>query len=451
LKFCCLLLQLGYHAGSMRNEPMHPPLTIPFAQQPLDWTYKGLPQALLGKSPREIAAEGLSLLDSGALFPLATLREDILRANSKWMMRFLALHGAALAPHGKTTMSPELMQMQLRDGAWALTAATAHHVRAYRHWGVRRIFMANQLIGDGEIQWIAAELARDPAFDFYCLVDSVESLQHLADRLAIAPPGRPVQVLVEVGTAGGRTGVRSLEQGLHVAVAAGRCPQVALCGVETFEGLFQADDPSEQRAREMLEMTTELARRCDREGYFKTDTVLLSGGGSGLFDLAAQLLAARDFSRATRIVIRSGCYLVHDDGMYRMLFERLQRRTNVAHEIEGGLEPALQVWARVQSKPEPGRMICALGKRDVGSDAGLPTLVAWIPRGSRSARPIETPCRVTGLNDQHAYIEGDAGPFKVGDLVAFGVSHPCTTFDKWRALLTVDEQLRITGLVRTFF
>lgn len=436
-----------------RNEPMpvQSSLIDPFAQQPLDWSYKGLPQALLGKSSREIAAQKLRLFDAGALFPVATLREDIMRANSQWMMQFLARHGAELAPHGKTTMSPELMQMQLRDGAWALTAATAHHVRAYRHWGARRIFMANQLIGDGEIQWIAAELARDPTFEFYCLVDSVECLEHLADRLGGAPLGRPINALVEVGTAGGRTGVRSVEEGLRVAAAAARCARVTLCGVETFEGLFQADSASERRAEEMLQMTAELARRCDREHYFKSDTVLLSGGGSGLFDLAAELLTAPDFSRATKVVIRSGCYLVHDDGMYRTLFERLCRRADVALDLEGGLEPALQVWARVQSKPEPGRMICALGKRDVGSDAGLPTLTAWVPHGSSSVMPIGTQCVVTGLNDQHAYIEGDVAPFKIADLVAFGVSHPCTTLDKWRALLTVDERFQITGLIRTFF
>lgn len=423
----------------------------PNDQAPLDWTYKGLPEHLLGKSQREIGALQLPLFDAGVLFPMAVLREDILQANSRWMMQFLGTFSARLAPHGKTTMSPDLMALQLRDGAWGLTAATVHHVRAYRRWGAPRILMANQLVGDSEIAWIAAELKRDPCFEFYCLVDSIASVEHLAEHLARHAPGRPLNVLLEMGINGGRTGVRTVEQGVQVAAAAAAKAQLALCGVETFEGLFLTEPDAEQRAEQMLLATLDLTARCGRLGLFNTPTVLLSGGGSSMFDLAARVLSHHDLSRPAEVIIRSGCYIAHDDGMYRGLFEKFRQRRPIPIELASGLQPALQVWARVQSKPEPGLMICGLGKRDVGCDIAAPTLLGWLPRGSTSMRAIETPCTVRGLNDQHAHVVGDCEPFAVGDLVAFGVSHPCTTFDKWRALLTIDERLQITGLVRTYF
>lgn len=423
----------------------------PCDHAPLDWTYKGIPERLLGKTRGEIAALNLPLFDAGVLFPMAVLREDILEANSRWMMKFLGTFNAQLAPHGKTTMSPDLMGRQLRDGAWGLTAATVHHVRAYRRWGAQRILMANQLVGDGEIEWIAGELARDPSFEFFCLVDSVALVEHLAERLAHHAPGRPVNVLLEMGVNGGRAGVRSIEQGVQVALAAASKPQLALCGVETFEGLFLTEPDAERRAERMLLATLDLTRRCDQRKLFDTPTILLSGGGSSMFDLAAGVLSRHELSKPTQVIIRSGCYIAHDDGIYRSLFERFRQRMPMPDELAGGLRPALQVWARVQSKPEPGLMICGLGKRDVGTDIAPPTLLGWLPRGATRMRAVETSCRVQGLNDQHAYVAGDCEQFAVGDLVTFGISHPCTTFDKWRALLTIDERLRITGLVRTYF
>ena len=72
---------------------------------------------------------------------------------------------------------------------------------------------------------------------------------------------------------------------------------------------------------------------------------------------------------------------------------------------------------------------------------------------ARAGRGLFEPgARVTGLNDQHAYLElPAASPLKVGDLVGFGISHPCTTFDKWQLIYVVDDDYRIVDAIRTFF
>ena len=423
----------------------------PFAQTPLDWTYKGLPEAALGLTQDQFAALRLPLFGGDVLFPVAILHDRILQSNSDWMMRFLASVGAELAPHGKTTMSPDLMQMQLESGAWGLSAATVHHVRAYRKWGAQRIILANQLVGTAEIRWIADEMMRDPDFDFYCLIDSAETAGRLADSFATYAPGRTLKLLVEVGILGGRTGVRSLDEGIAVAEAVAASAALSLCGVETFEGLFQAESDGLPRARQMLETVVALGEECDSRGLFAPGPILLSGGGSGLFDVAAKILSNGAFSKSIKVVVRSGCYIVHDDDMYRRLFDNVRQRTGQNSGLEGGLQSALQVWGQVLSKPEPGRMICGLGKRDIGADCGLPILTGWVPHGASRPQPFPADCQVIALNDQHAYVDGPSLPFGVGDLVGFGVSHPCTTFDKWRALFRVDDEFAITGLVRTYF
>ena len=67
-------------------------------------------------------------------------------------------------------------------------------------------------------------------------------------------------------------------------------------------------------------------------------------------------------------------------------------------------------------------------------------------------QPAPASWKITGMNDQHAYLAFAAGDApQVGDLIGCGISHPCTTFDKWRVLFTVDDDYRVTGAIRTFF
>jgi D-serine dehydratase len=201
----------------------------------------------------------------------------------------------------------------------------------------------------------------------------------------------------------------------------------------------------------MLDLVVELAATGAAREVFD-GRVLLSAGGSGFFDLVAQKFAAARSKLALEGVIRSGCYLTHDDGFYGRLFNAAKLRTGPLNEIGYDLKPALQVWGHVLSLPEPGRLICGVGKRDVGNDIDMPKLIGWARSGDEAPRPIADGFVVKALNDQHAYIDGpvDHG-FQVGDLLGFGVSHPCTTFDKWRALLLVNERYEVTGLIRTYF
>jgi D-serine dehydratase len=32
-----------------------------------------------------------------------------------------------------------------------------------------------------------------------------------------------------------------------------------------------------------------------------------------------------------------------------------------------------------------------------------------------------------------------------------GISHPCTTFDKWKYLFTISDDYTVTGAIKTFF
>jgi len=408
----------------------------------LDWRFKGLPTRAEGLTGQELGRLGLQIGDMG--MPVALLRDTALRHNIATMQAFADRIGARLAPHGKTSMSPELFAMQLEAGAWAITAATAHHVRVYRRLGIRRVFLANQLVHPVDLDWIAAELAGDPDFDFYCLADSAAGIERLSAAARRAALGRPIKLLVETGTTSGRTGVRGVEDAVAVArLVAEAVPRLELAGVETFEGVRPTVDDARAEAAEMIALAVAAAESIAREGLFPERQLLLSAGGSAFLELCAAGLPDEIAGHRALKVIRPGCYVTHDHGVYREMV-----RPGGKHGLPE-LMPALEIWGAVQSLPEPGLAIVGVGKRDVSSDSGLPCpiRVQRLPAAELSAEGLAT----LRLWDQHAALSCPPGRLRVGDLIGFGISHPCATFDRWRALYTADDSGRITGAATTVF
>lgn len=419
----------------------------PHREDPLDWRLKGLPDAIV--SHEALKRAHIQLFDDQLMLPCAILQERALRHNLAWMQAFADHADLLLAPHGKTTMAPELLRSQLQQGAWAITAATAHHVRAYRRFGAKRILLANQLVGKGNIEWVVRELANDPEFEFYALVDSIAGATQLADAVAAIRPSRPLKLLIEVGRIHARAGTRSLAEGIALVEAVkAHAPHLSLAGVETFEGVVAGPNAAED-ATGMLELMVETARAVD-EAADPAIQLLISAGGSAYFDLVAPALTSLPKPR-WRGVLRSGCYVSLDHGLYHRAMSAIRARSPTIESLGAPPQPALQVWGHIQSVPEPGRVICTIGRRDVGEDADLPTPILSARPGAALPRPLDGFATLK-LFDQHAVV---AAPqfhdLAVGDLIGFGVSHPCTTFDKWKALFVVDDDWRVTDIVRTYF
>ncbi|MEO3427431.1 amino acid deaminase [Pelagibius sp. CAU 1746] len=422
----------------------------------LDDTLKGVPG---GQPPFRIAdAGGLgwNLLAEDLPLPVAVLKESAIEHNSAWMKAFLAASGVLLAPHGKTTMSPQLFHRQLRDGAWGITLATIQQVQAARRFGIGRILLANQLVGKQAIRYVLDELEKDPDFDFYCLVDSVEGVESLARAARERGLSRPLQVLIEGGLQGARTGCRDLDEALAVSRAVGaHAPLLALRGVEGFEGIIADPDPvaAAKRVAAFLRFLGDIAKRCEAEGLLAPGPVILTAGGSAFYDIVAEIFNELEFDREKYVVIRSGCYLTHDSIMYDNFARQMHERSQVVRDIGSPLRPALEVWAYVQSRPETNRVFLILGKRDCSYDAGLPRPAAWFRPGShRSPQELSQGHECVEINDQHLFMDvPDDSPLSVGDMVSFGISHPCLTFDKWQAVAIVDDDYNVVSMIRTFF
>jgi D-serine dehydratase len=422
----------------------------------LDDRVKGLPPGVTPFPLGAIGEHGWRVLDGDLPLPLALLKDRTLAHNGDWMRRFLAAGGAKLAPHGKTTMSPQLFHRQLADGAWAITLATAQQVAVAHRYGVRRVVLANQLVGPAATAGIVDLLRRDPGFDFYCVADSVANVAALAEASRAAGLERPIKLLLEGGYRGGRTGVRSLADGLAVARAiAAAAPRLDLVGVEGFEGIIAGGDDAdtERKIADFLDFLVELAGAALAEKLFAAGPLLLTAGGSAFYDMVVERFAAARLGRPVEIVIRSGCYLTHDSVLYQAAFRRLLDRSATARRLGDGLQPALELWAHVQSRPEPTRAIVGFGKRDCSYDAGLPVPLCWHrPGAATPPQPLGADHRIVAVNDQHGYLDlPAAAPLAVGDMMGFGIAHPCLTFDKWQLLPIVDDEYRVIDAIRTFF
>lgn len=387
-----------------------------------------------------------NLLREDLSLPSAVLYQEKLLHNLDWMQQFIAAYGVKLAPHGKTTMAPRLFEMQLQAGAWGITLATAHQTQVAFAHGVRRVLMANQLVGKQNMAGISQLLA-DPEFEFYCLVDSAALVEQLGSFFASS--GQRLNVLLELGVQGGRTGIRNDEQLEEALAALARWKHsIALCGVEIYEGVLH----DEGSIRSFLRRAVEVAKKLTMERRFQQAPALLSGAGSAWYDVVAEEFSAAGFGDSVEIILRPGCYLTHDVGAYREAQARILKNNPIAHKMSSGLVPALHVWAYVQSIPEAEKAIIGMGKRDAAFDSGFPVPALHYRPGNSAPQTTLEHWEVTKMMDQHAFLRIHAGEdLRVGDMLGFDICHPCLTFDKWRALPVLNAGYQVVDIIQTFF
>ena len=366
--------------------------------------------------------------------PLLTIDETALSHNVIAMASWASDRNMLLAPHGKTTMAPQLWRRQLDAGAWGITLATPWQAQIARDFGVRRIMLANALVDAVSSVWLRDEVSNDPDFEFYCWADSVATVELMAHHLA--KTARPVAVLVELGFPGGRCGARTVDEAVAVAEAISATPHLALAGVAGYEGAL-GHDRSPDALNRIAAYLDDLAALHNRLQDLLPPGSLVTAGGSAYPDLVAERLAAVAAGEA-RVVLRSGAYITHDDGFYAHIspFADAVEPHNPVH-----LHPAIHGWARIISVPEPGLALLDAGKRDLPYDEGLP-VVGHEP--------------VAAMNDQHTFVRGEqTESMRIGEIMRLGLSHPCTAFDKWRLIPVVanhgEADPQVLDLIHTFF
>ncbi|MGY3203750.1 amino acid deaminase [Streptomyces sp. TE5632] len=411
-------------------------------EERVDHRFKGLPPDAAGLTVGELAAQRRNLFTGGFTTPVLALSAERLEHNLKLMETYAARHGLAFAPHGKTSMAPQLFRRQIEHGAWGITLAVPHQVRVARSFGVRRIFLANEVVDAAALHWVSGELDADPDFRFVCYVDSVRGVE-LMDA-ALAGSARPVDVVIELAAGeGARTGVRTEAECAAVADAVAGARGLRLVGVAGYEAEVPDADP--ERVRAWLRRLVALAVDFDKAGRFAgLDEIVVSAGGSAWFDTVADVFAEiPELPSPVLKLLRSGAYVSHDDGHYSAVtpFNRVPE--------EGALEPAFRLWTQIVSRPSADQAFANAGKRDAAYDLDLP--FAQVIRRDGAERPA-TGVSVVSLSDQHAWLRTTPETdLEVGDWLGLGLSHPCTSFDKWVLIPVTEADGTVVDYIRTFF
>ncbi|MBU0914312.1 MAG: amino acid deaminase [Gammaproteobacteria bacterium] len=393
-----------------------------------------------------LQSSGFNLLSQDICLPAAVLKQQAIKHNLNWMQSFANHSKVLLAPHGKTSMTPWLFQQQLAAGAWGLTVATAYQAQIAANAGARRIILANQLIGKANMALIA-KLLEDGIEVFVC-VDHPAQVQALSDFFQ--PLQQNIAVLIELGVTGGRCGCRTDDDLMALAYQLNTLPAVQLAGIEFYEGVVKGAEP-EQGVRQLVRQATSLMQSLLKQQLLQYPTALVSGAGSVWYDVVAEELTAAHLPEQVKLVLRPGCYISHDQGIYQQAQLQVLARSSLACSLGDDLQNALELAVYVQSLPEAGLAVLGFGKRDAAFDAGLPQATALYRHGVLLTDQLQG-CETIKVMDQHAFwrYDGAVQP-QIGDMLLLSTSHPCLTFDKWRTLWVVDEHYNLLEEVDTFF
>ncbi|AMM25420.1 alanine racemase [Variovorax sp. PAMC 28711] len=410
---------------------------------------KGYPHTAAPLRLEDVRAAGWNVLAGDLPLPIALLKREALEHNLRWMQARVDQWGIGFAPHGKTTMSPQLFKRQIDAGAWGITFANVTQLAIGVAAGVSRALIANQVMSVADLRGLAALFKAHADLRALFLVDSIAQLE-LIEAWAKANARAPAfEVLMEIGYAGGRTGCRTHDEAVALAERLRASRAVRLVGLESYEGTTQIDADS---VSALMDRVDAVARACVERGCFEADEVIVSSGGSAVFDLVAGRLKPM-LGKPVRGLLRSGCYITHDHGFYEGTVAGVEQR--IGCPAGESLRAALEVWALVQSRPEPGLAILGVGKRDISFDLAMPVPIARAAHGSLAPSGVPAGWKLTALNDQHAYLRWDVADEAhapvVGDRIGLGVSHPCTTFDKWHWMPIVESDYRISDAVTLQF
>ena len=394
--------------------------------------YKSFPIESYGSSINDFISKKPNIFKSGFQFPLMVLKKDALMNNINLMAKYCASVGAELAPHVKTTMSPQIAKLQVDAGAYALTIANLWQAEVFRKFGFNKLIIANEVLDQNSINRIS-DLNKSGQAEIIFYVDSLNGLDVIKK---FTPKDGLQNLFIEIGTDNGRGGVRDLYLVKQIAEAINQDSRLQLRGVTGFEGAVPNANRTNKGEEDVRNFCRKIVSAAEVSYKFRSQhKFIISAGGSAYFEIVSEEL--NKFNKEKIFLLRSGGYVTHDSKYYEEIYPF---RSSVDK-----FQPAIEVWAQVVSNPEPGFGVLNLGKRDVGCDLHNP-----IPTQKYSKSIEGFSGVIEKLNDQHAFMKS-LESFENADLIGLGVSHPCTTFDKWRLIPLVNDNYDVVDCIHTFF
>jgi len=403
-----------------------------FSSKVIESTFKGFPIDSYGKTLEQFLATKPNLFTSNFQFPIMVIKEKSLKNNIDRMATFCKSVGAELAPHVKTTMSPQIAQMQTDAGAFSLTIANFWQASIFLNFGFKKLIIANEVLDPAAIVAIS-NINKGKLAEIIFYVDSLAGLEIVKKH---TPDQGEQNLFIEIGTDDGRGGVRDLDDVTLIASGIAADSRLKLRGVTGFEGAVPQAARNRKGEKRISKFCQKIVAAADRAYPYKSDDqFIITAGGSAYFEIVADEL--NKFAKPKILLLRSGGYVTHDSKYYEEIYP--------FRGSEQTFKAAIEVWAQIISSPEPNFGVLNLGKRDIGNDLHNP-----IPFAQYASGLTAFSGQVEKLNDQHGFLRSKQD-FAVSQLIGLAISHPCTTFDKWRLIPLVNENYDVVDCLYTFF
>ena len=410
---------------------------------------------------KNISKKKWNVLNQDVQFPILTINENKFKKNMFSMKKYADSNNVLLAPHCKTSMSPQLLNKIKINGCWGFAAANNQQVSVLLQMGIRKIILANLITNESNLVNLFALVKKYKNLsEIYICVDSIFGINLLKEISIKYQFKNNIKILIEVGLKNSRSGVRSITSLNLLADLINKLPRnFILSGILFYEGAAKKKNylDSLRNVKKSINFAINCFDFLIKNKLIKNNEYILSGAGSEFFDLVVYLFNKYKQRDKVKFIIRPGSYIAYGNGYYTDVLNNIEKRKKIfikkkSIKATDLFFPALELWSFVISQQDEGKAILNFGKRDVSFDLGYPIPLA-IYRNKKLIKKINNKkdINIYKLNDQHAFIKYNKFNLKVGDLVKFGVSHPCITINNWNTLYLINNKNVIIEALKTFF
>ena len=338
--------------------------------------------------------------------PALLIDLDILDTNIQKMADYMTSVNTELRPHVKTHKSPIIAKKQIKAGAIGVTCAKLGEAEEIVNAGIRDVLIANQIVGKHKISRLI-NLAKHS--DIMVAVDDVKNIQDISE--AAVADGVNVRILVEVNIGMNRCGVEPGESALTLAQQVVQSPNLKFAGLMGYEGHTVANPNREERESATKGAMQRLVDTKDYLNKHELDVSIMSGGGTGTFDITGSIPEMTE--------VQAGSYVFMD---------------STYNKVEGVGEKfdcSLSVLATVVSRPEKERIIVDTGLKVLTKEFGVPQPIGF------------TGLEMTGLSEEHGKIQdsNENTALSPGDKIEILPTHCCTTVNLHDRYYGIREEI----------
>lgn len=311
-------------------------------------------------------------------------------ANLARVQAHATANGYALRPHIKTHKLPRFAQRQVELGAVGITAQKLGEAEVMADAGLTDIFVPYNIVGDGKLARLAALNDR---ITLSVTADSPDTVAGYARTFL--GRGKPLTVLIECDTGGGRCGVQTPAQALALARQIAMAPGLRFGGLMTYPGRnkFAEADRWLADAKTLL-----------KDAGLPVDRIT-SGNSPDIWHTGDIVVTER----------RPGTYIYFD-------------RSQVEFDAASFADCALTVLATVVSRPTSTRAVIDAGSKALSSDT-LGLTGFGVIRGREDVA-------VASLSEEHGVIElPEASDWpRIGDRIHIIPNHACVVSNLFDAV-----------------